>query len=320
MGMKRKLLVGAAVLAAFPLMGAAQDRLAPVIDRSDIYAQPTTTPQAQPTRGPQPHVVQSQTASAPHGSIEERLQRLERAINNQALLDMLTTLENLQGETQTLRGDLEQMMHSMEGLKTRQRDLYMDIDSRLRQMEASIAQGVKSAAPAMNAQSSAGVGSVSDRSPAVAARPAVAGATVASAVASTSAQPGDPAQEMREYQKAFEVLKGGQYDQAISLFGDFLSRYPDGEYTGNAQYWLGEANYVTRRFDVAETEFQKVLSLHPDSNKVADAMLKLGYTFYELGNWNSARSTLQDVATRFPGTTVARLAENRLQKMRLEGR
>lgn len=309
MRMKRKLIWGAAVLAAFPLMGQAQEQLAPVIDRSDIYAQPTAAPQASPSSGGQ----SAPAVAAMPGSVEDRLQRLERALNNQALLDMLMTLENLQTETQSLRGDFEQLAHSMDGMKTRQRDLYLDIDNRLRSMETSLAQGAASMAPAAGTSSSAAMPAIS--TPAVA--PVVGGVAGA---ALANAEPADPAQEMREYQKAFDVLKAGQYDQAIALFGDFLGRYPDGEYTGNAQYWLGEANYVTRRFDVAEAEFQKVLSLHPSSQKVPDAMLKLGYTYYELANWASAKTTLQEVVTRFPGTTVSRLAENRLQKMRLEGR
>ena len=49
-------------------------------------------------------------------------------------------------------------------------------------------------------------------------------------------------------------------------------------------------------------------------------MLKLGFTYYELGQWDAARKRLSDVVSRYPNTTVAKLADNRLQKMRMEGR
>ena len=48
-------------------------------------------------------------------------------------------------------------------------------------------------------------------------------------------------------------------------------------------------------------------------------MLKIGYSYYELNNWEKARETLNECITRYPNTTVARLAEIRLAKMQQEG-
>ena len=50
-----------------------------------------------------------------------------------------------------------------------------------------------------------------------------------------------------------------------------------------------------------------------------DSLLKIGYTHYELKQWELARSALTQVQEQYPGTTVARLAENRLRAMRVEG-
>ena len=49
-------------------------------------------------------------------------------------------------------------------------------------------------------------------------------------------------------------------------------------------------------------------------------MLKVGYCYYELADWAKARETLNQVVTRFPSTPVARSAEQRLAKMKKEGR
>jgi tol-pal system protein YbgF len=107
---------------------------------------------------------------------------------------------------------------------------------------------------------------------------------------------------------------------AINAFRQFLEAYPDGPFSDNAQYWLGEAYYVSRDFPNALAEFRKVIERHPDSQKVPDAMLKIGYTQYELRQWDVARRMLTDVSQRAPGTTVARLAQQRLDRMRQEGR
>ena len=65
--------------------------------------------------------------------------------------------------------------------------------------------------------------------------------------------------------------------------------------------------------------FQQLLERYPDSGKRADAMLKVGYSHYELRQWPAARAALERVQQEHPGTTIARLAENRLRTMRLEG-
>ncbi len=277
----------------------AQEYLPPVIDRSSGVGQPA--PAAQPKTQA---AKSSSAASKSTMSLEQRVNKLEQLLNNEALVDMLMRLDSLQTENQNLQGEVESFGHTLEGINQRQRDLYLDIDRRLRQIELSTSQ---SGGAAPNATStSVGVA-------AAVAAPAVAAAATAPAAS-------DPAAERDAYQKAFNLLKAGQYDQAITAFKGFLTSYPNGDYTANAQYWSGEANYVTRRFKVAEQEFLKVIDRHPDSQKVPDAMLKLGYTYYELGNWDAAHKTLDNVKTRYPNTTVGRLAENRLQKMRLEGR
>lgn len=305
----RSLIGVAACMAVAPLSVQAQDYLPPVIDRSSGAVQTA------PARSGS--AAQSGAAPQQVETLEERVNRLERLMDNQALVDMLMRLDSLQNESQELRGAVETLNHELQGMKQRQRDLYLDIDRRLRDMEVAVNE-LKRAGPAVSSESSNAATSANARltAPAPAAVPGAAAAGTGKA----AAPPADPAAEREAYQQAFDLLKQGQYDQAITAFQAFLKKYPQGDYTDNAQYWLGEANYVTRRFEVAKQEFLRVLDQHPDSSKVSDAMLKLGYTYYELGNWDKARATLEDVKERFPNATVGRLAENRLQKMRLEGR
>lgn len=284
---------------ATPLVIQAQEYLPPVIDRSSGVLQ--SRPVAQPAAAPK--------AVA---SLEERVKRLERLLDNQALVDMLMRVDTMETESQERQGEVENLAHAIESIKQRQRDLYLDMDRRLRQLELAASKPAAVVAP-----------SSAMPMPALPVTPGVT-ASVPAAVQVTTMTPAsvaaDPAAERDSYQQAFNLLKKGQYDRAISAFQSFLASYPSGNFTDNAQYWLGEANYVTRHFEVAGQEFRKVLEQHPDSSKSADAMLKLGYTYYELSNWEQARKTLENVIARFPNTTVGRLAENRLQKMRLEGR
>ena len=129
----------------------------------------------------------------------------------------------------------------------------------------------------------------------------------------------NPAQERKDYDRALEQLKEGRYTEASSAFKAFLEKYPGSSYADNAQYWLGEVYYVTREFQPALSEFGKVVDGYPDSTKIADAKLKIGYIQYELKDWAKARQMLTQVVQAYPGTTTARLAQERLDRMKREG-
>ena len=130
----------------------------------------------------------------------------------------------------------------------------------------------------------------------------------------------DPAKQQLAYQAAFDLLKEGRYPESITAFEQFLASYPGGAYADNAQYWLGEARYVTRDFTASARDFQLVLKQYPGSPKVPDAMLKLGYAQYELQQWAAARSVLTELRKKYPNSTAARLAASRLERMGQEGR
>ena len=125
--------------------------------------------------------------------------------------------------------------------------------------------------------------------------------------------------EKDTYKNAFDYLKEGRYQSSIEAFRKFLADYPNGNYADNAQYWLGEANYVSRNFEEAIREFSLVVSKYSSSPKTPDARLKIGYAHYELENWQAARTTLTALAQDFLNTSVGKLANQRLKKMQSEG-
>jgi tol-pal system protein YbgF len=257
------------------------------------------------TQGAPVVTITPQTATGP--SLDARVSKLERVVDGQALADLLDRIQRLQEDVQKLRGDLEVQSNDLDGIKQRQRDLYLDIDRRLRQLEVS----ASSAAPATPAATPAAPPTAVPVLPSF-------GSSAAPAVA-TSAPPPSPEQEQAAYQKAFDLLKDGHYDDAIAAFRDMLATYPGGKLSDNAQYWMGEANFAARRFSEAGQEFGKVISGYPQSPKVPDAMLKRGFSYYELGQWAQARDSLEQLTARYPQSTAAQLADKRLQKMKTEG-
>lgn len=243
---------------------------------------------------------------------DERLdrieQRLSRQEDSQVLLEMLRRLDALEQEVRQLRGEAETNRHDLDGIKERQRTLYLDVDRRLQSVEAG-ARAAPVAAPPVAAVPAA------PRTEAAAEMPSPA---PQAAIPAPVAEP--TAAEAEEYRRAFGLLQEGRNAEAASAFGKFMKDYPDSSYGSNAQYWLGEAHYVSKEYREALVEFRKVLDRYPGSNKVPDALLKLGFTHYELGEHEAARKSLTEARDRFPGSTVARLADQRLRRMSDEGR
>ncbi|HEY9052673.1 MAG TPA: tol-pal system protein YbgF [Gammaproteobacteria bacterium] len=244
-------------------------------------------------------------------SVDERLIRLERLINSQVLIEQSQQMEQIRQEMAQMRELLENQEHELNLIKQRQRNLYQDMDRRLHDLEAG---GVSSSGNGFAAPVNAPVaGTASGRSNIAPPNTAINTPNQVSATES------DDADGKLAYSKAFNLLKEGRYQQAIIDFRSFISRYPDSKYTANAQYWLAEANYVSRDYPAALTEFQKILKNYPDSNKIQGAELKIGYTFYEMKDWASARTALESVMQRYPNTSVAKKADERLQRMKREG-
>jgi tol-pal system protein YbgF len=262
-------------------------------------------------------LVYGATVSAVSKSeLETRLQQLERRLDSRSLIGLMKQVSALQREVQQLRGDIEVQTHSMESLQKRQRDLYLDIDRRLHRLEAGGVQG-QTDMPGTAAMVPTQPGGLT-RPPAAPFAPSTSfTATTAGSAAASAAL--NPAEQRKDYDRALEQLKEGRYTEASTAFQAFLKKYPGSSYADNAQYWLGEVYYVTREFQPALSEFGKVVEAYPDSTKIADAKLKIGYIQYELKDWAKAREMLAQVVQAYPGTTTARLAQERLERMKREG-
>ena len=242
--------------------------------------------------------------------IKQELTRINNQIENRAMLDIFQRVDELADEISQLRGELEVQSNELSGIKKRQRELYLDIDRRLRDLESSATNQSSRVEPAKTPTP----GNVNT------------GTSVAAPVIQTTqaAQPGSAtptasAAEKADYQAAFEALKEGRYKKAKSSFIKFLKTYPNSIYAANSQYWLGEANYVTRNFEQGIIEFKQVMARYPKSAKVPDAMLKLGYTYYEIKRHDQAKAILQELRNSYPKSAAFRLAGKRLDRMRKEG-
>lgn len=239
-------------------------------------------------------------------SVEERLNRLERLVNSNGLVDVMVRVESMQSELQRLEGEIEVQKHTLDEIKKRQRDLYLDIDRRLLHIERRSGSSTTPApdmAPSSSSMNSNGTPThTAVETPA----PVVSHHIV------------NKEGEEVAYQKAFDLLRALRYDKATEAFRQFLKDYPDGRYAHIAQYWLAETSYHTRKYTTAVKDYRTLIEKYPKSPKRADALLKIGYSEFELKSYAEAKEVLQQLIQAYPGTTEAGQAENLLQKIRVQ--
>jgi tol-pal system protein YbgF len=211
--------------------------------------------------------------------VAEQLKKLDAAVsaasNRDALIQLSTQVENLSNEMARMRGQLEVLGNQSDVADRRQKDLYLDIDTRLRKLE----QAREGGAPDKPAAS-----------PDAEASPA----------------------EMRAYQAALDQFKLQNYPAAVSAMQGFLGTYPSSKLAPNAQYWVGMAYSGQRDYKQSIAAQRKLLSTWPESEKAPDAMLSIASAQETMGDRKGAQKTLEDLVSKYPKSSAATSAKQRI--------
>jgi len=226
---------------------------------------------------------------------EARMARLEELIRNIGVVELVRQLEEMNGEIARLRGGLEVLANENQQLQKRQRDFYLDLDSRMKRLEG---------APATTGTT-----------------PPLVTDVPAATTAATAAVPRVPtkeeqAREMKAYDAASNLFRRNDFRSAIDAFRAFVKDYPDSQLAVNAGYWIGISYANLRDYRNALSAQQDILARFPQSAKAPDAMLAIAAIQIEQGDAGSARNTLEDIIARYPGSDAAGKARTRLSALR----
>jgi tol-pal system protein YbgF len=231
---------------------------------------------------------------------DARLGRIEESVRNIGVVELLRQIEALNAEVARLRGQIEVLANQNDQLQKKQRDFYLDLDSRMRRLEGGAAPAPAAAAIA---------------APPVAATAAAVPAPVAaSAPAKSPAQL--QAQEMRSYDAASNLFRKNDFAGAVNAFRAFVLEYPQSQLAPNAEYWIGISFANLKDYKNAIAVQEALLKNYPQSPKASDAMLAIAAVQAEQGDVGSARNTLEDIIARFPASEAAGKARTRLAALK----
>lgn len=220
--------------------------------------------------------------------LEARVIKLEQALaaseadKEQAIrstLDLQMQMEALNTELRKQRGKNEEFAHDLQDAEKRQKDFYIDLDTRLRHIEA----GAGDSAPA-----------ASDRGD------------------GTRDVSADPLGENRAFDAAYTLYKNENYQNAAAAFRDFLKNYPQSVHEANVRYWMGNSYFLLKDYKNCLSSYETLVSKFQDHPRVAEAMLNIAECQLELKNKTAAKKTLKQLISQFPGSDASDKAKKRL--------
>lgn len=214
---------------------------------------------------------------------------------SQTLIDQTRQIDQLNQQVAELRGQVEVLNNQITELDKRQKDLYLDLDSRLQGIEAGRGKSVaKPAAPVVSDATKTAdknIDAKADNKPA-----------------------DDPAAALKAYESALGLFKAGKYKEAAAAFDKFTKTYPDSEQAPAAQFWLGNSYYAVGDCKQVISSQQKLLAKWPKNGRAPDAMANIANCQAELGQKAESQKTLKDLVAKYPDSKAAGAAKQQLKK------
>ena len=256
---------------------------------------------------------------------DTRFLKLDESIKSLGIIQLLNQIETLNSEIARLRGQIEVLTNHGEQLQKRQKDFYLDIDTRLRTLEggnappqananlqsggASSATNTTSTAP--NNGLAISPGAVIPPPIFVATPPTSTGSAASLATETVSRD-----RENRAYDVGSAAFRRGDFAAAMRAFQTFISDFSQSQLTPNAIYWVGLAQFNLKDYREARATEESLIKRYPESGKLPDALLVIASVQAEMGDAGSARNTFEDIIAKYPTSDAAAKARTRLSGIR----
>lgn len=206
-------------------------------------------------------------------TVDALRQRVDSVSKNQ--LDFANQIEALRTDVAHLTGQIEVLTNSLEAAHKRQQDFYVDLDNRLRKLEAG--------------------GTPATQEPA--------------------APKADPQAEMHDYETALSQFRAAKFKEAQTAFEGFIATHPKAVLLPNATYWLGSSLYQQKQYIKAAETYGKVATTWPNDPKAPDALLARANAQIESKDEKAAIQTLQALVEKYPTSPAVETARARLKTL-----
>jgi tol-pal system protein YbgF len=223
--------------------------------------------------------------------------------------ELFFLVEQLKQEVMMLRGLVEEQDYEIRQMQKLSKERYRDMDQRLQDLAKKVANADNIQAAPAPSQSSASAAVAASANVVVPVAGVGEVVPVQPPVASVGVAEQTEEQKVA-YQSAYNYVRDKNFPEAIDALHAYVEKYPEGDLTGNAFYWLGEVYLVLPKLEQAKQAFSIVVKTFPGHRKLPDAIYKLAVTLDRLQDPAGAEQYLKQVQQQFPNSTAAKLAGN----------
>ncbi len=121
--------------------------------------------------------------------------------------------------------------------------------------------------------------------------------------------------EFELWSNSMRLLDNSRYSEAAENLRLLILSYPEGSYTGDAYFWLGEIYLVQEMLEDSLEIFNSFVTKFDDHSRIPDALYKIAEVYINLEKFDLAENFLQEVISNYPNSGAALLAEQDLIKL-----
>ncbi len=243
-------------------------------------------------KGPDPQIEELKARMA---KVEQQSNDTKTSVdqNISTMAENILTFDNMQQEFEQMRGMAQESKYQNERYNKQYQALRSYLDAQFEKMDKRMA--------ALEAKA----GIKTDPSLAVAAVPS-----------DPDKVPVGKKSEKDLFAEAVLLFKQKKYGAAQGKFGEFLKTYPQSELAHEAQYHIGESQFLDKKYSEAILAYDELTTKYPKSKFVPAAILNQAVSFEQMGSKFDAKLFYEKVVAEYPKSPEAEIAKKKLSLMK----
>ena len=212
--------------------------------------------------------------------------------DEESLEILLDKLNKLEEEIANLSNNIDQNTYELQRIEDANQLRYMDLDKRIHQLETLILLSNED-----DNQEQIASGDL-DENP------------LSGLVANDESE-----EEFLLWSNSLKLIENSRYSEAAENLRLLILSFPQGEYTNEAYFYLGDIYFQQQMYQDSIETFNSLLNNFPENKRTPESFFKLGLNFLQLEDKTSAISNFNNVIQNYPESSAAILSEEELVKL-----
>ena len=212
--------------------------------------------------------------------------------DQESLEILLDKLNKLEEEIANLSNNIDQNTYELQRIEDANQLRYMDLDKRIHQLETLILLSNE------DDNQEQIVSSDLDENP------------LSGLIANDESE-----EEFLLWSNSLKLIENSRYSEAAENLRLLILSFPQGEYTNEAYFYLGDIYFQQQMYQDSIETFNSLLNNFPENNRTPESIFKLGLNFLRLEDELAAISNFNNVIQNYPESSAAILSEEELVKL-----